>query len=186
MSGDLLILKSTLNRAFRTSMEVGVKVWVENTIDGTLRHVASAYLTFVAVDPQGRRCGSHHWNPKRTEDKRRYQEAGRRREKREAEARAQHPQTRPRRFSRRLLRCRLWSPCTPCHPVTGNLIMAHTQTPARAAPRFPESNPSSPSARAKAESARPPSPSTSPSRSPSSAIASASSTPTSTAPTSRS
>ena len=48
--GDLLILKSSLNRAFRTSMEVGVKVWVEHTIDGTLRHVASAYLTFVAVD----------------------------------------------------------------------------------------------------------------------------------------
>ena len=34
--GDLLILKSTLNRAFRTSMEVGVKVWVEHTIDGSL------------------------------------------------------------------------------------------------------------------------------------------------------
>src|ERR1700727_1609738 len=48
--GDLLILKSTLNRAFTTSMEVGVKVWVENAIAGTSRHVASAYLTFVAVD----------------------------------------------------------------------------------------------------------------------------------------
>ena len=57
--GDLVILKSTLNRAFRTSMEVGVKVWVEHTIDGSLRHVASAYLTFVAVDPPGRpRAGS--------------------------------------------------------------------------------------------------------------------------------
>src|SRR6202142_272783 len=53
--GDLLILKSTVNRAFTTSMEVGVKVWVENAIAGTLRHVASAYLTFVAVDPQGHR-----------------------------------------------------------------------------------------------------------------------------------
>src|SRR5664279_507465 len=53
--GDLLILKSSLNRAFNTSMEVGVKVWVEHTTTGTLRHVASAYLTFVAVDPQGRR-----------------------------------------------------------------------------------------------------------------------------------
>ena len=53
--GDLLILKSSLNRAFRTSMEVGVKVWVEHTIDGTLRHVMSAYLTFVAVDQQGGR-----------------------------------------------------------------------------------------------------------------------------------
>ncbi len=52
--GDLLILKSTMNRVFTTSMEVGVKVWVENTIAGTHRHVASAYLTFVAVDSQGR------------------------------------------------------------------------------------------------------------------------------------
>src|SRR5882757_7386414 len=38
--GDLLILKSSVNRAFNTSMEVGVKVWVENTIAGMYRHVA--------------------------------------------------------------------------------------------------------------------------------------------------
>ncbi|HET9366163.1 MAG TPA: acyl-CoA thioesterase, partial [Candidatus Angelobacter sp.] len=38
--GDLLILKSSVNRAFNTSMEVGVKCWVENYIVGTTRHVA--------------------------------------------------------------------------------------------------------------------------------------------------
>src|SRR6266404_2607621 len=48
--GDLLILRSSVNRAFRTSMEVGVKAFVENYITGTRRHVSSAYLTFVAVD----------------------------------------------------------------------------------------------------------------------------------------
>ncbi len=53
--GDLLILKSSVNRAFNTSVEVGVKCWVENYIAGTTRHVASAYLTFVAVDQHGRR-----------------------------------------------------------------------------------------------------------------------------------
>ena len=48
--GDLLILKSSVNRAFNTSVEVGVKVWVENPQTGVLLHVASAYLVFVAVD----------------------------------------------------------------------------------------------------------------------------------------
>src|SRR6201992_445392 len=78
--GDLLILKSTVNRAFRTSMEVGVKVWVEHTIDGALRHVASAYLTFVAVDPQGRRVRVPPLEMETEDDRRRYHDAGRRRE----------------------------------------------------------------------------------------------------------
>jgi acyl-CoA hydrolase len=83
--GDLLVLKSTLNRAFRTSMEVGVKVWVENTIAGISRHVASAYLTFVAVDSQGRRVPVPQLLPETEEDKRRYEDAGRRREYRQRE-----------------------------------------------------------------------------------------------------
>ncbi len=48
--GDLLILKSSVNRAFNTSLEVGVKVWVEHPQTGSLLHVASAYLVFVAID----------------------------------------------------------------------------------------------------------------------------------------
>jgi len=83
--GDLLILKSSLNRAFNTSMEVGVKVWVENTIAGTHRHVASAYLTFVAIDSQGRRVPVPCLEPETEEDKRRYEDAGRRRELRQKE-----------------------------------------------------------------------------------------------------
>jgi acyl-CoA hydrolase len=88
--GDLLVLKSSLNRAFRTSMEVGVKVWVENTMAGILHHVASAYLTFVAVDTQGRRVPVPPLDLKSDEEKRRYEDAGRRREIREAEARRRH------------------------------------------------------------------------------------------------
>ena len=83
--GDLLILKSSLNRAFNTSMEVGVKVWVENTIAGTHRHVASAYLTFVAVDSQGRRVPVAGLEPLTEDDKRRFEDAGRRRELRQKE-----------------------------------------------------------------------------------------------------
>src|SRR5512132_1482260 len=53
--GSLVILRSSVNRVFSTSMEVGVKVFVENYIADTSQHVASAYLTFVAVDRDGNR-----------------------------------------------------------------------------------------------------------------------------------
>src|SRR5690242_6695550 len=83
--GDLLILKSSVNRAFNTSVEVGVKCWVENYIAGTTRHVASAFLTFVAVDQHGRRHPVPPVIPETEEEKRRYEDAGRRRELREQE-----------------------------------------------------------------------------------------------------
>src|SRR5438067_12647475 len=78
--GDLLILKSSVNRAFHTSMEVGVKIWVENYINGTRRHVASADLTFVAVDQNGRRLPVSPIIPENDEEKQRYEDASRRRE----------------------------------------------------------------------------------------------------------
>jgi acyl-CoA hydrolase len=53
--GDIVILRSSVNRVYRTSMEVGVKVWVENYHTESNQHVSSAYLTFVAVDATGRR-----------------------------------------------------------------------------------------------------------------------------------
>src|SRR5207245_11010189 len=53
--GELLILKASVNRAFRTSMEVAVRVMVEDVREQRLRHVSSAYLTFVAVDREGNR-----------------------------------------------------------------------------------------------------------------------------------
>lgn len=85
--GDLLILKSSLNRAFNTSMEVGVKVWVENAVASPMhRHVASAYLTFVAIDPQGRRVPIPQLEPETADEKRRFEDAGRRREYRLTES----------------------------------------------------------------------------------------------------
>jgi acyl-CoA hydrolase len=83
--GDLLILKSSVNRAFHTSMEVGVKVWVENYMTATNRHVASAYLTFVAVDQHGNKLPVPPIVPETPEEKHRYLDAERRREIRKAE-----------------------------------------------------------------------------------------------------
>src|SRR5437868_14222412 len=80
--GDLIILKSSVNRAFHTSMEVGVKVWVENYIEETRKHVSSAYLTFVAVDRYGGRLNVPPVLPETPDQKRRYEDAGRRREAR--------------------------------------------------------------------------------------------------------
>jgi acyl-CoA hydrolase len=83
--GDLLILKSSTNRAFRTSVEVGVKVWAENMVQGTHRHVASAYLTFVALSEQGRPVPVPCLITETEEQQRRFAAAGRRRELRQAE-----------------------------------------------------------------------------------------------------
>jgi acyl-CoA hydrolase len=84
--GDLLILKASVNRAFRTSVEVGVKAWVENTFTGTRLHVASAYLVFVAVDTNGRRVQVPEVKPVTADEERRYADALLRRQHREAEA----------------------------------------------------------------------------------------------------
>ena len=78
--GDLLILRSSVNRAFNTSMEVGVKVWVENYLLDQCQHVSSAYLTFVAVDGGGRHVPVPAVIPETDEQRRRYEDAGRRRE----------------------------------------------------------------------------------------------------------
>ncbi len=51
--GNLLILKASMNLVGRTSMEVGVRVEAENPLTGEVRHTASAYLTFVALDEKG-------------------------------------------------------------------------------------------------------------------------------------
>jgi acyl-CoA hydrolase len=78
--GQLIILRSSVNRVFQTSMEVGVKVWVEDLLKGELRHTSSAYLTFVAIDAQGKRVPVASVIPETEEEKRRYDEALARRE----------------------------------------------------------------------------------------------------------
>jgi acyl-CoA hydrolase len=83
--GDLVILRSSVNRVFHTSMEVGVKVWVENYHSEERRHVSSAYLTFVAIDEKGNRLAVPPVIPETEDEKRRYEDAVRRREIRRAE-----------------------------------------------------------------------------------------------------
>ena len=78
--GQLVLLKSSVNRVFRTSMEVGVKVFVEDLGTGELLHTSSAYLTFVAIDSDGKPVLVPPVIPETAEENRRYQEAGKRRE----------------------------------------------------------------------------------------------------------
>jgi acyl-CoA hydrolase len=84
--GDLLILKASVNRAFKTSMEVGVRAMVEDVRGiGGLRHVSSAYLTYVAVDLQGKGIVVPQVVPETEHQKRRFEDAARRREMRAGE-----------------------------------------------------------------------------------------------------
>jgi acyl-CoA hydrolase len=77
--GQLIVLRSSVNRVFRTSMEVGVRVEVENLITGEIRHTSSAYLTFVALDNSGERLPIPLVIPETENEKRRYNEAEQRR-----------------------------------------------------------------------------------------------------------
>lgn len=78
--GQLVILRSAVNRVFRTSMEVGVKVFVEDLLTSERKHTCSAYLTFVAIDSKGRKVPIPPVIPETEDEKRRYEEAGQRRE----------------------------------------------------------------------------------------------------------
>lgn len=80
--GQLVICKASVNRVFRTSMEVGVKVFAEDLLTGDRTHTCSAYLTFVALDEFGHPVEVPPVIPETEEEMRRYREAGERRQKR--------------------------------------------------------------------------------------------------------
>lgn len=77
--GELVILRAAVNRVFTTSMEVGVKVLVENLKTGQIRHTSSAYLTFVAIDEHGYKIPVPPVVPESADDVRRWKKAGERR-----------------------------------------------------------------------------------------------------------
>lgn len=80
--GQLVKLYAQVNRVFRTSMEVGVKVFVEDLRSGEIKHTSSAYLTFVAIDAHGNRVPIPQATPESDEEKRRFNDAALRREQR--------------------------------------------------------------------------------------------------------
>ncbi len=83
--GDLVTLQASLNYVGRTSMELGVRVDSENPVTGHIRHTASAYLTFVALDGNNRPMPLPPMILETDDEKRRNMEAQLRREMRLAE-----------------------------------------------------------------------------------------------------
>lgn len=77
--GEVAILKAQANRAFHSSLEVGVRVEAENPLTGEIRHCSSAYLTFVAIDEEGYRVSVPGLIPETENQVRRYEEAEERR-----------------------------------------------------------------------------------------------------------
>ncbi len=73
--GELIILRAHVNRVFRTSMEVGVKVFSENVLTGERKHTTTAYVTFVAIDENGRPKPVPPLILETAEDRRRFREA---------------------------------------------------------------------------------------------------------------
>ncbi len=80
--GHIAIFRSAVNAAWNRSMEVGVKVEGEDPLTGVRTHTASAYLTFVALEPDGARAFVPRLLPENDDDRRRALEAGVRREHR--------------------------------------------------------------------------------------------------------
>lgn len=77
--GEFVILRASVNRVFHSSMEVGVKVFAEHPLTGQQRHTSTAYLTFVALDANRKPHSAPEVIPETEEEKRRYREAGERR-----------------------------------------------------------------------------------------------------------
>ena len=81
--GNIVTLKASVNRAFKTSMEVGVKVETEDFETGEIIHSNSAYFTFVTVHKKtGKKFAVHPVIPETEEEKRRYNGALERRNRR--------------------------------------------------------------------------------------------------------
>lgn len=87
--GDLVVMKASVNFVGRTSLEVGVRVEAEELLSGRRRHTNSCYLTFVAVDRNGRPIEIPPLVPETPDEMRRFQAAQQRRKVRLQEREAE-------------------------------------------------------------------------------------------------
>jgi acyl-CoA hydrolase len=78
-AGDTLVFKAAINRAWHTSMEIGLKVFAEDYKTLQRKHIFSAYFTFVALDDHLKPSEVPSVIPETEEEKRRYHDAERRR-----------------------------------------------------------------------------------------------------------
>lgn len=80
--GHTLVFSASLNRAWNSSMEIGARVEAEDSYTGERIHIASAYLTFIAVNKDGKPSPVPTLEPETDEEKARWNEAQLRREQR--------------------------------------------------------------------------------------------------------
>jgi acyl-CoA hydrolase len=88
--GELVVLRAHITRAFRTSMEAEVRVYLEDYLTGERRQTSSAFVTYVALDAAGKPKEVPPLIPRTREERRRYREALERRRRRLALAARAH------------------------------------------------------------------------------------------------
>jgi len=88
--GEVILLRSQVTRAFRTSMEVEVRVYREDYVTGERRQTSSAFVTYVAIDAHGQPKPVPSLVPQSADEKQRYREALQRRRRRLAAAAQMH------------------------------------------------------------------------------------------------
>ncbi|MHA2398382.1 MAG: acyl-CoA thioesterase [Promethearchaeota archaeon] len=93
--GNLVFAKASINFVSRTSMEIGVRVEAECLRTGTHTHVGSAYLTFVALDKDDKPTEVPRLILETEDEKRRFEEAKKRRELRMQQRKRQKHRPQP-------------------------------------------------------------------------------------------
>lgn len=78
--GEIVRLRSQVNRSFRTSMEVEINVWAEDPLRQTIRKCNRAFYTFVSVDDNNKPVPAPELVVESDEERERFEAAGKRRE----------------------------------------------------------------------------------------------------------